>query len=169
MNINNLYNFKNPIRHFVDISHVIFCDEILSKGLDSFSWTAPIDFRIRKKGDKCRTLKIPNIINFYRGLEIFKGYEHFTNPSIQDPHKRLVPNLDTGDFATGVYDNQLENDFYNLCIYDNLLKLDIKAYYDRVYTHHLTFQSKQEPFLTNQNNGNTKRLNYGELCIIIFC
>lgn len=40
-----------------------------------------------------------------------------------------------------MYDYQLENDFKELSIYDNLIKLDIKSYYGRVCTHHIEFRS----------------------------
>lgn len=69
--------------------------------------------------------------------------------------KRLSANIETGDFVSGEYDKQLEEDFERLCVYDNLLKLDIKEYYGRIYIHNIDFQSHNERFLYNMNLGDT--------------
>lgn len=159
MKKNNFYNFKNSIRHFIDIDNVNFpfdTNEIDIKNLD---WTEPIKFRIRKEDNKYRILKVPNILNFICALEKFKNYENFTDTHKFDRHKRLVANVKTGDFATGTYDFRLEEDFKLLSIYDNLIKLDIKSFYGRIYTHHIKFENLgDENYLTNLNLGNTNGL-----------
>ena len=158
MAINNYYNFKNSIRHFINIDEIKFPFKgNLSK--DELAWTQPINFRIRKENDKYRMLKIPNILNFICAYEKFKDYQNFKEPQKFDIHKRLVPNIDTGDFAAGTYDERLEEDFKLLSIYDNLIKLDIKSFYGRIYTHHIKFEDDDdERYLTNLNSGNTNGL-----------
>ncbi|PFK07353.1 hypothetical protein COJ17_29380, partial [Bacillus thuringiensis] len=156
MELNNLYNFKNPVRHFLDINNVRFPSPVNTIEIADLAWTQPINFRVRKEDNKYRTLKMPNILNFSCAYNRFKEAGNFLNISNVDPRKRLVPNTVTGDFATGVYDVQLENDFHELCIFDNLIKLDIKSYYERIYTHDIEFENRgDENFLTNLNSGNT--------------
>lgn len=169
--INDVYNFKNPIRHFLNIDNVRLAKPVEDIVLKDLAWTEPINFRIRKDENTYRTLKLPNILNFLKAYSCFKDYENFSDTSQMDTHKRLVPNLETGDFAAGVYDEQLENDFQELSIYDNLIKLDIKSYYGRVYTHHLEFGSvngTEENFLTNLNMGNTNGLIMGNYLSLYF-
>ena len=157
--INSFYNFKNSIKHFIDIDKINFTFENDEIDKEKLSWTEPINFRIRKENNKYRMLKIPNILNFICAYEKFKNYDSFENTSNMDERKRLVPNIETGDFATGTYDFWLEEDFKWLCIYDNLIKLDIKSYYGRIYTHHIKFEnSGDENYLTNLNLGNTNGL-----------
>lgn len=62
MFLNNLYNFKNPIKHFINIDNIKLPDNITKKDIQYFSWTMPFGFRIRKQDDKYRMLKIPNIL-----------------------------------------------------------------------------------------------------------
>ncbi|WP_308780128.1 hypothetical protein [uncultured Clostridium sp.] len=157
--MNNFYNFKNAIRHFICIDMIDFPFEDNEISIEKLSWTEPINFRIKKENDKYRILKIPNILNFICAYEKFKSYNNFTNTSNLDGHKRLVPNVETGDFATGSYDFRLEEDFKLLSIYDNLIKLDIKSFYGRIYTHHIEFEnSEDERYITNLNLGNTNGL-----------
>lgn len=157
--MNNFYNFKNAIRHFICIDGIYFRFEDNEISIEKLSWTEPIRFRIRKENNKYRTLKIPNILNFICAYEKFKSYSNFTNTSNLDSNKRLVPNVETGDFATGSYDFRLEEDFKLLSIYDNLIKLDIKSFYGRIYTHHIEFENPaDERYITNLNLGNTNGL-----------
>ncbi|WP_394857210.1 RNA-dependent RNA polymerase family protein [Clostridium paraputrificum] len=159
MEINNYYNFKNSIRYFINIDEVNFPFEVDEINIEKLAWTEPINFRIRKENDKYRMLKIPNILNFICAYEKFKNYLNFTDTNSMDNHKRLVPNVETGDFATGTYDLRLEEDFKLLSIYDNLIKLDIKSFYGRIYTHHIDFENQgDENYLTNLNLGNTNGL-----------
>lgn len=47
MGINNFYNLKNPIRHFLNIDNIEYpfkVDEITIKDLE---WTEPINFRVK--------------------------------------------------------------------------------------------------------------------------
>lgn len=157
--MNNIYNFKNAIRHFIGINEINFPFEINEINIDNLSWTEPIKFRIRKENDKYRILKLPNILNFICAYEKFKNYKNFEDTSNIDKHKRLVPNIQTGDFKTGSYDFRLEEDFKLLSIYDNLIKLDIKSFYGRIYTHNIQFENLgDENYLTNLNLGNTNGL-----------
>ncbi|QHE62593.1 hypothetical protein FHE72_17355 [Rossellomorea vietnamensis] len=169
MDFNNFYNFKNPVRHFLNMNNLHFQPKSDELKISDISWTNPINFRVRKEDNKFRTLKMPNILNFFYSYNRFKGNNNFLTFEYLDNHKRLIPNVSTGDFATGVYDAQLENDFQELCIFDNLLKLDIKSYYDRIYTHDISFQSPgDELFLTNLNNGNTNGLIMGNYVSLYF-
>jgi hypothetical protein len=167
--INNFYNFKNPVRHFLNIDNVRFQSKADELDIKDLSWTQPINFRVRKEDNKYRTLKMPNILNFYCSYNRFKDSSNFLDFSSIDTRKRLIPNTKTGDFATGVYDEQLENDFQELCIFDNLLKLDIKSYYERIYTHDIKFENKgDENYLTNLNSGNTNGLIMGNYISLYF-
>ncbi|MDP4086173.1 MAG: hypothetical protein Q8934_16355 [Bacillota bacterium] len=169
MGLNTYYNFKNPVRHFLNIDNVLFQPDINQLELEDISWTEPLNFRLWKNDDKYRVLKMPNILNFYCALKQFQNYASFNDPSKFDSRKRLVPNIETGDFATGVYDEQLEKDFFLLSVYDNLLKLDIKSYYERIYTHNIVFENNgDERYLTNLNQGNTNGLLMGNYLSLYF-
>jgi len=169
MNLNNLYNFKNPIRHFIDIESLWFPTDDSSFEANKLSWTGPFSFRIKKQDDKYRTLKIPNILNFLASYRHFKELENFNNIQEMDPiHKRLSANILTGDFVSGEYDRQLQRDFERLCIYDYLLKVDIKEYYGRIYTHYLDYQGCVEQYLTNMNRGATNGLIMGNYISLYF-
>jgi hypothetical protein len=169
LKINNFYNFKNPIRHFLNIDNIVYPSKVDEMEIKHLSWTEPINFRVKKENNKYRTLKMPNILNFYCAYNRFKDAINFEDIQRMDSHKRIVPNLETGDFATGVYDKQLENDFQELCVYDNLIKLDIKSYYERIYTHHIIFENNgDENFLTNLNLGKTNGLIMGNYISLYF-
>lgn len=167
MNTNNLYNFKNTVRHFFNIDE-IKCKEGFDKtDINNISWAMPVNFRVRKDKSSYRVLKFPNILNFLCALEVFKNEEFFGDTSEFDSRKRLVPSLATGDFMMGTFDEQLEEDLLNLCIYDNLIRVDIKAYYERIYTHDIDTSGK-ERFLTNLNTGNTNGLIMGNYISLYF-
>ena len=169
MSYNNIYNFKNPIKHFIDIDSLIFSPTISTLDIEDTCWTIPIKFKINKDNTTFRTLKLPNIIALVCGYEHFKTLPHFDNPQELDPiHKRLSTSLATGDFKIGEYDIQLENDFNNLCVYDNLLKLDIKEFYGRLYTHYLDFHGFKDRYITNLNNGATNGLIMGNYLSLYF-
>ncbi|HAT4315417.1 hypothetical protein [Clostridium perfringens] len=162
MNINNLYNFKNPIKHFCDIDSIIFPEGIDSVSIKNLSWTEPINFRIKKNEEKYRTLKMPNVLNFVAAYEYFKDLPNFEYiQKIDKNHKRLSANVKTGDFKTGEFNIQLEIDFQRLCIYDVLVKVDIKEYYGRIYTHYIDLKGHNEQFLSNMNLGATNGLIMG--------
>lgn len=169
MNLDNLYNFKNPIRHFVDIKSLEISEDISTFEIKNVSWTKPFKFRVRKQEDKFRTLKIPNILNFIVAYEKFKDNTHFENiQEINPNHQRISANIETGDFVSGEYDKHLQKDFERLCIYDYLLKVDIKEYYGRIYTHNLDFQDQDERYLTNMNLGATNGLIMGNYLSLYF-
>lgn len=112
---------------------------------------------------------MPNILNFARAYEEFKDMPNFTSVQSMDyAHKRLSANIETGDFASGEYDRQLEEDFERLCIYDNLIKMDIKEYYGRVYTHNIVPPEYNDRFLTNMNLGATNGLIMGNYLSLYF-
>ncbi|MGG1689419.1 reverse transcriptase domain-containing protein [Heyndrickxia ginsengihumi] len=169
MKLNNLYNFKNPVKHFLDIDNLNMPEDISSFDIKNLSWTEPFKFRVKKQEDKFRTLKMPNILNFVAAFEHFRDLSNFESVQSSDPlHKRLSANLDTGDFISGEYDRQLEEDFNRLCIYDHLLKLDIKEYYGRIYTHLIDFEGHNERFLSNMNLGKTNGLMMGNYLSLYF-
>lgn len=130
MNLNNLYNFKNAVRHFVDIVSLEYPDDVENFNTRELCWTMPISFNVQKGNGKYRTLKIPNVLNFVRAFHYYSGLPYFDNvQGINPAHSRMTVNFDTGDFVAGEYDAQLNDDFMNLCLYDNLIKLDIKDFY----------------------------------------
>ncbi|NFL56933.1 hypothetical protein FDB79_15480 [Clostridium botulinum] len=162
MRFNNLYNFKNPVKHFIDVNSIILPNDIDSLDIKNFSWVKPFNFRVRKQDDKYRILKIPNILNFARTYKRFKDFSYFENiQSMDKEYKRLSANIDTGDFEEGEYDRQLEKDFERLCIYDNMIRMDIKEYYGRIYTHNLGLDYEDEKFIYNMNAGATNGLIMG--------
>ncbi|MGM9978164.1 MAG: RNA-directed DNA polymerase [Clostridium sp.] len=172
MELNNLYNFKNSIRHFININNLKYSFKDNEIKIDNLAWTQPINFRIRKENDKYRILKIPNVLNFICAYNRFKEYENFLDISNMDSHKRLVANITTGDFTAGEYVSQLKRDFQELCIYDNLIKLDIKSYYERIYTHNIEFEDNHgeidERYLSNLNAGNTNGIIMGNYISLYF-
>lgn len=169
MELNNIYNFKNPVKHFLNIDNMIFPADIATFKIAKLDWTEPFNFRIRKDNDKYRTLKMPNVLNLVAAYYHFKDLPEFEDIQCMDwGHKRLSANIDTGDFTSGEYDVQLENDFNNLCIYDNLIRLDIKEYYGRIYTHKIDFCNHDERFLSNLNCGETNGLLMGNYLSLYF-
>lgn len=169
MKLNNLYNFKNPVKNYLDIDNLEYPDDILFFDINRLEWAEPFNFRVRKQEDKFRTLKMPNILNFVAAYEYYKDMPDFSDiQNIDYVHKRLSANIDTGDFASGEYDVQLEYDFENLCIYDNLIKLDVKEYYGRIYTHKIDFQGHEERYISNMNLGATNGLLMGNYLSLYF-
>jgi len=169
MELNNVYNFKNPVKNFLNIDNMIFPDDINSFDIKKLIWVEPINFRIHKNDDKFRTLKMPNILNFVAAYEYYKGMPDFDSIQNMDAqHKRLYANIETGDFSSGEYDRQLEDDFNNLCTYDNLVKLDVKEYYGRIYTHNIDFQGYEERYISNMNLGATNGLLMGNYLSLYF-
>lgn len=169
MEINNLYNFKNPVKNFLNIDNIIFPSDIANFDINKLCWVEPINFRVRKQDDTYRTLKMPNILNFMCAYEYFKDMPHFFDVQAMDTaHKRLSANIETGDFGSGEYDWQLEKDFENLCVYDNLIKLDVKEYYGRIYTHYMDFHGHEERYLSNMKLGATNGLLMGNYLSLYF-
>ena len=56
MSYNNIYNFKNPIKHFIDIDSLIFSPTISTLDIEDTCWTIPIKFKINKDNTSFRTL-----------------------------------------------------------------------------------------------------------------
>lgn len=169
MNFNNIYNFRNSIRHFVNIDSLKYPSDIATFPISNLSWTVPIPFKIQKDGDKFRTIKIPNPLSFIRAYHYYSSLPNFLNLQLIDPdHKRLSANLETGDFASGEYDRQLNNDFMNLCLYDSLLKLDIEEYYGKIYTHYLDLNGLQDNVLAGLNNRRTGGIIMGNYLSLYF-
>ena len=160
-NYNNLYNFKNTIRHFINIDSLIFPDDIASFDISKLAWSAPFKYRIRKTSDSFRSLKIPNILVFAAAYEKMKNLPDFNNPTnLDEKHKRLSVNMRAGEFRIGSFESCLKEDFEKLCIYDCLLKIDIKEFYGRIYTH-LLGMGDCERYLTDMNIGATNGLIMG--------
>lgn len=169
MAYNNIYNFKNPIRHFINIDNLKFDSAISTLDIENTCWTLPIKFRIQKDDKSFRTLKLPNILQLVCAYEHFKDFPEFINPqNLDSNYKRLLPEMSTGDFKIGTYDEQLENDFDNLCVYDNLLRLDIKEFYGRIYTHYLDLHGLSDRYITNLNMGATNGLIMGNYVSLYF-
>lgn len=169
MKLNNLYNFKNPVKNFLNIEKIILPDNVSSFDLEKLCWVEPFNFRVKKHDDKYRTLKMPNILNFACAYEHYKDMANFDDIKNMDiSHKRLSANIETGDFVSGEYDKQLEEDFELLCTYDNLLRMDIKEYYGRIYTHKIDFQGHEERFISNMNLGATNGLIMGNYLSLYF-
>lgn len=169
MKLNNAYNFKNPIKHFLDVNSLKFPGDVTSMDIKKLSWVEPFTFRVKKQGDKYRTLKMPNILNFACAYEHFKSLPNFDNVKMLDfSHKRLSTNIETGDFKSGEYEKQFQEDFERLCVYDNLIRMDIKEYYGRIYTHRIDYKDKNELFLSNLNLGETNGLLMGNYLSLYF-
>ena len=161
VNYNNFYNFKNTIRHFVNINSLIYPDDIGEFDISKLAWSAPFKYRVRKASDSFRTLKIPNVLVFAAAYEKMKELPFFENPTkLDENHKRLSVNVNAGEFSIGSFEASLKEDFEKLCIYDCLLKIDIKEFYGRIYTH-LLEMGDSERYLTNMNTGATNGLIMG--------
>lgn len=166
---NTIYNFKNPVRHFFDINNLIFKNPG-SIDIEDTCWTVPVKFRVLKDESNFRTLKFPNILQMAIAYEHFKSFDEFTNTFNLEPnHKRLSVHLETGDFSIGSFEKQLQSDYYNLCVYDNLLRLDIKNFYGRIYTHYLDFKNLEtDRYMTNLNYGATNGIIMGNYLSLYF-
>lgn len=169
MKLNNFYNFKNPVKNFLNIDNMKYPSDVGNFAINKLCWVEPFNFRVRKHDDKYRVLKMPNILNFMCAYEYFKDMPNFTDiQSMDSTHKRLSANIETGDFTSGEYDFHLEKDFENLCVYDNLIKLDVKEYYGRIYTHNIDFHEHEERYISNMNLGATNGLIMGNYLSLYF-
>lgn len=102
---NNIYNFKNPVRHFLNIDNLIFRNPE-SIDINDTSWTVPVKFRVLKNESDFRTLKLPNILQFAVAYEHFKDFPEFCDPyGMEEKHKRLSAKLNTGDFTIGSFED----------------------------------------------------------------
>lgn len=174
--LNNYYNFKNTIRFFLNIDNLNFSKT--EKRLTSINEhlnlkqilcrTSPLNYKIKKSSNEYRILKIPVPLNFYVAYNAFCNLENFGEVyKFDSSHKRLKEDLNTGDFKSKEFNIQLNEDLINLCKYDYLLKLDIKSYYDNIYTHNIDFENK-ENYYTSMNQGNTNELIMGNYISLYF-
>lgn len=160
--LNNLYNFKNPIRHFFNINALKFdCSE--SCTFEDLAWTAPIKFKIFKTEGSQRTIGFPNILNFYHAVKAYQSEQDFFDIGMMSSKKRVSPDLNTGEFSVLSYYQSIQSDAFNLTKYDKLLILDIKSFYGRIYTHDFGFSDANslEKRVTSLNNGRTNGLLLG--------
>lgn len=163
MDLNIIYNFKNPIRHFFDLEKI---DYSTAKNcvMDDFAWAAPAPFKIFKTETTKRTIGFPNILNFYYALQKMYGLDNFYNIKNLSPKKRVSPDLDTGEFSVLSYNKSIQNDLFNLTKYDKLLIMDIKSFYGRIYTHELGLEDTPDQIerrVTALNLGKTNGLLLG--------
>ena len=162
VDLNNLYNFKNPIRHFFNLNALKFdCSE--SCTFEDLAWTAPVKFKIFKTEESQRTIGFPNILNFYHAVKKFQAEQNFFNISALSSKKRVSPDLDTGEFSVLSYYHSVQSDAFNLTKYDKLLILDIKSFYGRIYTHDFGYSDANllEQRVTSLNSGRTNGLLLG--------
>lgn len=160
--LNNLYNFKNPIRHFFNIDAMCF-DGVGEVKYDCLCWTKPIPFKIYKTEDSERTIKFPNILNFYHTIETFEQDDFFYKINKMSNKKRVSPDLTTGEFSVLSYDKSIQFDYFCLVKYDKLLMLDIKSFYGRVYLHDFNFskEDNKEQRVGSLNSGRSNGLLLG--------
>lgn len=161
---NNLYNFKNPIRHFFNLDNVKF-DNSKNLTYEDLVWTSPIKFKIFKTEEELRTISFPNILNYYHALKCFELETDFYDIKHLSVKKRVSPDLNTGEFSVFSYYKAIQKDSYNLTKYDKLLILDIKNFYGRIYTHDFGYDGadskKLEQRVGSLNNGRTNGLLLG--------
>lgn len=163
-NFNNLYNFKNPIRHFFNLDNIKF-DNSENLQIDDLDWTQPVKFKIFKTEDSLRTISFPNILNYYHTLKNFEDEKNFHHIKYFSSKKRVSPDLETGEFSVLSYYESIRNDTFNLTKYDKLLIMDIKSFYGRIYTHDLGYTGsdpkKLEQRVGSLNNGRTNGILLG--------
>lgn len=163
-NFNNLYNFKNPIRHFFNLNALTF-DNLKNLSFTDLAWTIPVKFKVFKTNLVQRTISFPNILNYYHAIKNFEGESNFYSIQSISSRKRVAPNLDIGEFSAFSYYYCIKRDVFNLTKYDNLLVLDIKSFYGRIYTHDLGYDGsdsrKLEQRVSSLNNGRTNGLLMG--------
>ena len=163
-NLNYLYNFKNPIRHFFNLDSIKFDNSETLKFSD-LCWTTPVKFKVFKTEDSNRTISFPNILNFYHTIKTFEGEANFYSIGRMSPRKRASPDLEIGEFSAFSYYDSIKRDVFNLTKYDKLLLLDIKSFYGRIYTHDLGYNSSDSKRLEQRvgslNNGRTNGLLLG--------
>lgn len=160
---NSVYMFKNPIRHFLNVENIIYPSE-LEIGL--LSWTRPANFTIRKSYEKddFRILKLPNMLNFFNLYLKIKKDKRFYKIQTISENSRMKVNLKTGDFKAFSYKEDLEIDLLKLAEFDLLLKLDIKSFYESIYTHNLSPMLNphfEDRYISNNNMGVTKGILMG--------
>jgi len=97
-NLNSLYNFKNPIRHFFNLDKVRF-EATENLQFSDLNWTVPVKFNIFKTERSQRTISFPNILNFYHAVKCFEKEPLFYHIDQISERKRVFPDIDTGEFS----------------------------------------------------------------------
>ncbi len=159
-NFNNLYNFKNPIRHFFNLDNIKF-DNSENLSLEDLVWTFPVKFKIYKAEDEQRTICFPNILNFYHAIKAFKNENNFSKIKYLSSKKRVSPDLKIGEFSVLSYYDAVQKDIFNLTKFDKLMILDIKSFYGRIYAHDFKFEGDSERRITSLNGGRTNGILLG--------
>lgn len=159
-NLNNLYNFKNPIRHFFNLNNIKF-DGLEDLTVEDLCWTAPAKFKIFKTENSQRTISFSNILNFYHAIKCFQDESNFYAIKRMSRRKRVSPDLTIGEFSALSYYTAIQRDVFNLTKYDKLLIMDIKSFYGRIYTHDFGFNLTKERRITSLNRGRTNGLLLG--------
>lgn len=115
-NFNNLYNFKNPIRHFFNLDNFKF-DNSEDLKFEDLTWTLPVKFKIFKTENSLRTISFPNILNYYHAVKNFESEDNFFNIKQLSAKKRVSPDLTTGEFSVMSYYKCVQTDMFNLTKY----------------------------------------------------
>lgn len=163
----NIYMFKNPIRHFLNVENIEY--PIVAHKPDDinlYAPTKPVRFTIRKyygQNDQ-RELLLPNLLNFYVLYEHVKSFPNFENIALISSFSRVSSSLKTGDFKVYNYQNHLEKDLCRLTIFDTLFRFDIKSFYNSIYTHYLVEYTKFSEYIYKSfpNDRYITWLNYGK-------
>lgn len=173
MRLNYYYNFKNNTKFFINIEKIQF---LSNKTYDDISWSEPFKFRIRKDLNSFRTLKIPNIYNFLVAYNIYKEELEKLGKSFEkleelDKHKRMQISYELGEFKVNSYNANQLHDYENLVKFDKLIRIDIKSFYQSLYTHYIfDFSSnrKLDKPLSKMNNGRTAGIIMGNYISLYF-
>lgn len=174
MRLNYCYNFKNNIRFFINIENILSTINIDDRKI---SWTEPFIFRIRKDSNSYRTLKVPNIYNFLYALEYYKNKPAPLNLDMNnlmslDQKKRMKISPKLGEFKVNSYSENQAKDYNQLIKYDYLIRMDIKSFYNNLYTHYI-FKEYDSDYYTDKplsymNNGRTGGIIMGNYLSLYF-
>lgn len=165
----NNYCFNNAVRHFLYIDDLIY-PEFQDTG-ENLSWSSPIKLKIRKdyESNNYRILKMPNILNFKYCYEYYKTLPNFDKINNISRNSRMSVNYINGTFKEKSYSKSLNKDLQILCVYDRLLKMDIKSFYDRIYNHIVfALVSSKDRYYSSMNNGDTNGLILGNYISLYF-
>ena len=135
-NYKNIYMFKNPIRHFLNVENLLYPSFTLNVNeIDDYAPTKPLKFTIRKYygQDEQRELLMPNLLNFALLFSHVESFPNFYDIESISVHSSMSANLDTGDFKAYVYQKNVENDLLRLTKFDKLYRYDIKSFYNSIY------------------------------------
>lgn len=165
----NNYCFNNAVRHFLYIDDLIY-PEFQDTG-ENLSWASPIKLKIKKdyESNNYRIIKMPNILNFKYCYEYYKTLPNFDKINDISRNSRMSVNYNNGTFKEKSYSKSLNKDLQILCVYDRLLKMDIKSFYDRIYNHIVfALVSSKDRYYSSMNNGDTNGLILGNYISLYF-